>query len=83
MACANWRATQPSNEIRRVCQEYLDSGIVDKGKRIPLSYPLEHALKLLIGLCQIEGSAAVLDQFMREELARDTSQMQSEPVTID
>jgi hypothetical protein len=64
---ANWRAGRPKDEILRVCQDYLDKAFFYRGDRIPLSYPLEHALKLLIEACRDDGAAAVLDRFMQTD----------------
>jgi hypothetical protein len=65
--CANWHAGRPKDEIRRVCQDYLDKTFLNKGKRIPLSYPLQHALMLLIEACNDECAAKILDNFMKSD----------------
>jgi hypothetical protein len=65
---ANWQAGRPKDEILRVCQAYLDRMVRYDGLRIPLSYPLEHALTLLIEVCRDDSAAVVLDRFMRDDL---------------
>lgn len=64
LACVNWEAARPTDEIVRVCQAYLKSLFQHEGVRIPLSYPLEHALKLLIEVCNDARLASVIDRFM-------------------
>jgi hypothetical protein len=59
---ANLRTGRPSAEISRVCNAYLASK-----RQIPLSYPLEHGLQLLIEACANERAAAVIDSFMQED----------------
>jgi hypothetical protein len=62
---ADWHADRPAHEICRVCQDYLEESFTYRGARIPLSYPLEHALRLLIEICQDSAAAAVVDEFMK------------------
>src|SRR5262249_43311689 len=64
VACANWEAEHPSEEIHRICESYLRQRF-SRGTRI-LSYPLEHSLTLLIEACKDPAAASVLDQFMRD-----------------
>jgi len=68
MAHAIWNIGRPSSEIARVCQAYLDEVLRHRQGRIPLSYPLEHALKLTIELCQDWQAGPVLDQFIQTSL---------------
>jgi hypothetical protein len=65
--CVSWRVSRPKDEILRVCRAYLEKRFSDSVIRIPLSYPLEHALMLLIEACQDNDAAAFLDDFMLDE----------------
>lgn len=65
---ANWSAGRAAEEICRVCQDYRDKPLHDKGVRVPLSYPLEHALNILIEVSLDFVAAKSLDNFMREDL---------------
>jgi hypothetical protein len=65
---ANFRTGKPSAEIRKVCSDYLDNRIDEHGEHIPLSYPLEHALVLLIEVCDETESAGVIDRFMLKQI---------------
>jgi hypothetical protein len=62
---ANWRLGRSSDEIRRVCESFLENRLDGRDDRIFLSYPLQHALVLLIEACRDNGAAAILDRFMR------------------
>jgi hypothetical protein len=67
---ANLQVSQPSKEISRVCRDYLERAFVNQqGKRIPMSYPLEHGLKLLIEACEMDGSSQAIDQFIANGFA--------------
>ncbi|MDZ4067239.1 MAG: hypothetical protein U1E06_10395 [Tabrizicola sp.] len=67
VTCANWHVGRPRDQIDRVCQDYLEKIFRYKGGRVPLSYPLEHALKLLIEACRDDRAAVVLDRFMQTD----------------
>ena len=69
MARAIWDTPHPTKEVARVCQAYIDEARRREQGRIPLSYPLEHALKLTIELCGDVHAGPVLDQFIRTSLA--------------
>lgn len=62
---ANLKAVRPRDEVRRVCRAYLDQ-FLSRKDRYPLSYPLEHGLKLLIELCENESAGDALDRFIRQ-----------------
>jgi hypothetical protein len=66
--CANWSTGRATEEISRVCRDYLSKAFKHLDVRIPLSYPLEHALRLLVELCEDERAAPCLDRFMQEPL---------------
>lgn len=57
---------RPSQELIRVCKAYLEKVFQIGEFRVPLSYPLEHALNLTIEVCSTEDTAVVIDRFMRE-----------------
>lgn len=64
---AQWQMGRPSKEISRVCADYLTKAFVDKkGKRIPMSYQLEHGLTLLIEACEDDASSEVIDKFVQD-----------------
>jgi DNA-binding XRE family transcriptional regulator len=61
---ANWDR-RPRDEIVRVCKSYLRQTFrKGAGERIPMSYPLEHGLKLLIEICQHKDAGPVIDDFI-------------------
>jgi hypothetical protein len=55
---------QPTQEIARVCSGYLQHSFEYKDKSVPQSYPLEHALKLVIDLCGSRACVRSLDEFL-------------------
>jgi hypothetical protein len=68
VACANWERGSPAEEVARVCQAYLENIFSHEGSETMLSYPLEHALRLLIEACSDETTASVLEQFMQDSI---------------
>jgi hypothetical protein len=70
---ANWDTAQPTKEIARVCQAYREKAMQHESARISLSYPLEHALKLTIDLCQDSQAGPVLNQFVQQALPKLTA----------
>ncbi len=62
---ANWQRGRPCDEITRVCTDYLRN-IGPGRRRVPFSFPLQHALMMLIEACADEPSRNVLDRFMLE-----------------
>lgn len=56
---ANWRSGRARDEIARICGNYLS-----KQNVTPLSYPLEHALMILIDLCEDERAGSAIDEFI-------------------
>jgi hypothetical protein len=56
---------RPCDEIARACQQYLVARYTDaQGRQMPMSFPLEHGLHLLIEACTTEGHKATIDSFM-------------------
>lgn len=64
---ADLHCVHPRYEVMRVCEEYLTKNLYDEGRRMRLSYPLEHSLKLLIEACRDESAGKVVDRFFRDE----------------
>lgn len=62
---ADWQRNRPCDEIAQVCKHYLGS-IGPGRRRVPFSYPLQHALMILIDACADEPSRQVLDRFILE-----------------
>jgi hypothetical protein len=56
---------RPSVEVARACQQYLGARYTDaQGRQMPMSYPLEHGLHLLIEACASDGHKSEIDAFM-------------------
>jgi hypothetical protein len=60
---ANWDIDRPRDGIRKVCRSYLDT-VSQSGVHIPLSFPLEHSLRLLVAACDDSEVASVVDNFV-------------------
>jgi hypothetical protein len=65
---ARWSAGRPRDEIARVCKDYLGKTFNIEGIQIAKSYPVEHALMLLVELCEEPRTAGVLDRFIGDTL---------------
>jgi hypothetical protein len=51
-------------EIIRICRDFLENHTTSNQPRIPISYPLEHGLLLLIEACENPISASAINDFM-------------------
>jgi hypothetical protein len=62
----------PSEEIARACEQYLGKRYADsQGREMPMSYPLEHGLRLLIEACTLDAHRAEIDEFMSKNFQAD------------
>jgi hypothetical protein len=54
-------SAHPTIDIARICGSYLD-----KENELPMSYPLEHGLQLLLAACENERSAKIIDSWCQQ-----------------
>jgi DNA-binding winged helix-turn-helix (wHTH) protein len=61
---ARLNGERPSNEIACISERYLAK------KELPMSFPLQHSLKLLVDLCKDKRAASAIDVFIHEAIQR-------------